>query len=143
VAHAVEVVVEDPTKENLRSSADNLRPSEPVLSRPSGRVEGLRKHRKKKRGGRRPGAGAPKGNFNALKHGRYSRQFAELGALFAQNPKLGEAMNSFAERYNLKVKNAEGATVEYFGRVMRRARDIAEGRIKEPFLPDDLKGLLD
>jgi len=24
------------------------------------------------RGGRRPGAGAPKGNKNALKHGRYS-----------------------------------------------------------------------
>ncbi len=27
------------------------------------------------RGGRRPGAGAPKGNLNALKTGRYSRQF--------------------------------------------------------------------
>lgn len=24
-------------------------------------------------GGRRPGAGAPKGNLNALKHGRFSR----------------------------------------------------------------------
>ena len=27
-----------------------------------------------KRGGRRPGAGAPKGNLNALKHGRHSAQ---------------------------------------------------------------------
>lgn len=33
-----------------------------------------------KRGGRRPGAGAPKGNKNALKHGRYSsdRKIREL-----------------------------------------------------------------
>jgi hypothetical protein len=31
------------------------------------------------RGGRRPGA--PKGNMNNLKHGAYSRQFAEFGIL--------------------------------------------------------------
>lgn len=29
-------------------------------------------------GGSRAGAGAPKGNTNALKHGRYSRRFAHL-----------------------------------------------------------------
>ena len=30
------------------------------------------------RGGSRPGAGARKGNINALKHGRYSRKVDEL-----------------------------------------------------------------
>ncbi len=31
-----------------------------------------------KRGGRRPGAGAPKGNLNGLKSGRYSKQIQAL-----------------------------------------------------------------
>ena len=36
------------------------------------------------RGGRRPGAGAPKGNLNALKTGAYSRQLgAAIGALLS------------------------------------------------------------
>jgi len=30
------------------------------------------------RGGRRPGSGAPKGNMNALKHGKYSMKVKEL-----------------------------------------------------------------
>ncbi len=34
------------------------------------------------RGGRRPGAGAPRGNLNALKHGRHSAQLRVLLALF-------------------------------------------------------------
>jgi len=32
----------------------------------------------KRRGGRRPGAGAPRGNLNALRSGRYSRQIKAL-----------------------------------------------------------------
>jgi hypothetical protein len=35
-----------------------------------------------RRGGKRPGAGAPKGNLNALKHGRHSAQLRALLALF-------------------------------------------------------------
>ena len=35
---------------------------------------------KGKHGGRRPGAGAPKGNLNGLNHGLRSRQFAAIGA---------------------------------------------------------------
>ena len=34
------------------------------------------------RGGKRPGAGAPKGNLNALKHGRHSAQLGALLVLF-------------------------------------------------------------
>ncbi len=37
-------------------------------------------------GGRRPGAGAPKGNLNGLKHGRNSRRFQELANALAEPP---------------------------------------------------------
>ena len=36
----------------------------------------------KGRGGRRPGAGALRGNLNALKTGTYSKQFVALGSFF-------------------------------------------------------------
>ena len=38
------------------------------------------------RGGRRPGAGAPKGNYNAFKHGRNSRRIRELAEILALVP---------------------------------------------------------
>ena len=38
------------------------------------------------RGGRRAGAGAPKGNYNALKHGRNSRRLRELADILALVP---------------------------------------------------------
>ena len=38
------------------------------------------------RGGRRPGAGAPKGNMNALKSGRYSPHFNAVRAALSQRP---------------------------------------------------------
>ena len=54
------------------------------------------------RGGRRPGAGATRGNMNALKHGGYSRQFAHVGALLASNSKIREALLAIAARHNLR-----------------------------------------
>ena len=39
------------------------------------------------RGGRRPGAGAPKGNYNAFKHGKRSRRLRELSAILALVPR--------------------------------------------------------
>ena len=39
------------------------------------------------RGGSRPGAGAPKGNYNAFKHGRNSRRLRELAAILALVPR--------------------------------------------------------
>lgn len=46
------------------------------------------------RGGRRPGAGAPKGNLNALKHGLRSKQFRQLALEFARSP----VMRAFLRR---------------------------------------------
>jgi hypothetical protein len=39
-----------------------------------------------KRGGRRPGAGAPRGNLNALKSGRYSKRLRGLRAALTALP---------------------------------------------------------
>src|SRR6266545_3352207 len=50
-------------------------------------------------GGRRPGAGAPKGNMNALKHGRRSRQMADLVSFVVSNPKTHAALISIAGRW--------------------------------------------
>jgi hypothetical protein len=96
----------------------------------------------RRRGGRRPGAGAPRGNLNALKHGRYSAQFAALGTLIALNPRLRETILALAQRHNLKAKKAEAATVELFGHIMRHAAEVAAGRTDKPFLPNDLKRLM-
>jgi hypothetical protein len=38
------------------------------------------------RGGKRPGAGAPKGNLNALKHGRHSTQLLAFTYLLLRSP---------------------------------------------------------
>ena len=50
------------------------------------------------RGGPRPGAGAPKGNLNALKHGLHSRQFRQLVEELAANPRLRAVLARFAQR---------------------------------------------
>jgi hypothetical protein len=49
------------------------------------------------RGGRRPGAGAPKGNTNALKHGRSSNLYARLIELLAQDPEALKIMREIAD----------------------------------------------
>jgi len=59
------------------------------------------------------------------------------------NPKLRDTMNLLAERYGLKVKNAEDATMQLFRRFMQHADDIAAGRTRKPLLPKELEGLLD
>jgi len=79
------------------------------------------------RGGKRPGAGAPKGNFNALKHGRRSAQFAQLGAAIAINPKTREAILNFARRLDGKQESAIQGAIELHARIIEEARKIARG----------------
>ncbi|MCH7718331.1 MAG: hypothetical protein IIB21_02570 [Chloroflexi bacterium] len=44
------------------------------------------------RGGSRPGAGAPKGNLNALKTGRYSKRLTALRAALDAMPKTANTL---------------------------------------------------
>ena len=66
-----------------------------------------RKKRKGGWGGRRPGAGAPKGNLNGFKHGRRSRQLADAVMFFAGNPATRATFMALANRYQLKQEKAE------------------------------------
>lgn len=50
------------------------------------------------RGGRRPGAGAPRGNLNALKHGVHSNQLKALTLALAQLPVFRRYLQRLAAR---------------------------------------------
>jgi hypothetical protein len=65
-------------------------------------------------GGRPPGAGAPKGNLNGFKHGRRSRQLAEVVMFVAANPTTRATMVALANRYGAKQAKSEGDVARFF-----------------------------
>ncbi len=79
-----------------------------------------------RRGGRRPGAGGRPGNLNALKHGRRSAQFAQLGLILATIPETRQALLHLAARHRLKQRKAEQVAVLLLNAMMERARSMAE-----------------
>ena len=92
------------------------------------------------RGGKRPGAGAPKGNMNALKNGAYSKQFAQIGALFASDPKIREALLALAHKHNIRQHKANEVAALLFTRLFQRAEDIANGRHRPAAHPKPVEG---
>jgi len=88
---------------------------------------------KKGRGGRRPGAGAPKGNMNALKHGLRSKQFAKMGALIAQSPEARDALLQMAERWDNEKVKADQIAANILARVITRG--LQRGRDRLIVLP--------
>ena len=50
------------------------------------------------RGGRRPGAGAPKGNHNALKTGKYSKRFKEAMSNLINTPEFRAILISYQKK---------------------------------------------
>ena len=81
-----------------------------------------------RRGGYRPGSGGKPGNLNALKHGRRSAQFAQLGLLLASIPEARRALLHLADRHHLKQRKAEQVATHLLNTMMERARAIAERR---------------
>lgn len=75
------------------------------------------------RGGKRPGAGAPRGNMNNLKHGLYSKQFARVGAMLAADPKIRAALLEIARKHSLQQQNANEIAAYVLAGVVRKARD--------------------
>ena len=73
------------------------------------------------RGGRRPGAGAPKGNMNALKSGRYSPRFNAVRTALSQHPAV-QAYLAALHRQQLRTKRmAAGETHTALLEVIQRA----------------------
>jgi hypothetical protein len=83
---------------------------------------------KSKRGGKRPGAGAPKGNLNALKHGRRSAQFAEFGRLVSQHPKTRASVLAWARRWDIEVDDSMEAAAKMLQGLYDHADKIAQGK---------------
>ena len=61
------------------------------------------------RGGKRPGAGAPAGNLNALKHGAHSAYIHALVQALAAHPTTREALIRLARRRRAQKREAEHA----------------------------------
>ena len=51
-------------------------------------------------GGRRPGAGAPKGNLNGLKHGLRSKQMKAVVVRWARDPQMRAVLAAYARAGN-------------------------------------------
>src|SRR3972149_6217385 len=62
-----------------------------------------------RRGGKRPGAGAPAGNLNALKHGAHSSYIHALVQALAAHPTTREALIRLARRRRAQKREAERA----------------------------------
>jgi len=93
------------------------------------------------RGGRRLGAGAPRGNLNALKHGLRSKQFAQLGAILASSPAARQSLLALAERHRLKQRRADELAAYILSQVLQRG--LKRGRNRLIVLPpvDDRRSI--
>ena len=71
-----------------------------------------------RRGGRRPGAGAPRGNLNALKHGRSSYRFQQLLLALAEVPEVRELLLTYHRRHQRKVRRARRIARTVFSQLL-------------------------
>ena len=60
------------------------------------------------RGGKRPGAGAPLGNHNALKTGRYSKRFQQIARALLKNPETLSLLATFRKKQIKQQRVAAG-----------------------------------
>jgi hypothetical protein len=72
------------------------------------------------RGGRRPGAGAPKGNLNGFKHGRNSQQYRHLLELIARDPEAVIALRDYAERNRRRQERLKKRATVYLLQLLDR-----------------------
>jgi len=76
-------------------------------------------------GGKRPGAGAPKGNMNAFKHGQYSARHRRLVQIFASIPEVRDALIDIGTRRRRQQRLAEAGASEILAGLLQRAGEIA------------------
>lgn len=79
---------------------------------------------KRPHGGRRPGAGAPRGNLNALKHGRNSSYQQRLLAALVTVPEIAEALAVLAARRRKQQRKAEAGAAALLSDLLRRTGEV-------------------
>jgi len=75
--------------------------------------------------------------MNALKHGTYARQFAQVGALLAADPKVREALLALGRKHNLRRQKVNEVAGLLFTRLFQRAEEAATGRLNLDLPADD------
>ena len=70
------------------------------------------------RGGKRPGAGSPKGNLNALKHGRHSARARNLSEALAQLPEVRAVLLAFQRQRNRDLRRARRTAHKLFSQLL-------------------------
>jgi len=78
------------------------------------------------RGGKRPGAGAPKGNTNALRYGRYSRQYPDAAMLVAIIPELRHELDLAYKQSSVIANRRLRQMVDAAQQVIETTPDFAE-----------------
>ena len=86
------------------------------------------------RGGRRPGAGAPRGNLNALKSGRYSKRLAALRAALDAMPLTAGALVQMTGRDRRKMEILAYGLQSYAEMLLLIARGGSINDLAEPQL---------
>ncbi|MBI2171151.1 MAG: hypothetical protein HYU30_03905 [Chloroflexi bacterium] len=83
----------------------------------------------KKHGGRRPGAGAPKGNINALRHGRSSPRFQAYALNLLAVPEFAELLLYMMARKGRRRTGRPPLTLSNQPATERLLRAIADGEL--------------
>lgn len=79
---------------------------------------------KRPHGGRRPGAGAPRGNLNALKHGHNSTYQQRLLEALVTVPEIAEALAALAARRRKQQRKAEAGAAALLADLLRRTGEV-------------------
>jgi hypothetical protein len=75
--------------------------------------------------------------MNALKSGAYSQQLAQLGALFAADPKVRDALLAMARKHNLKRQRAHDIAAGLLTRFVQQAHQLSGGKLNLNVPVDD------
>ena len=87
-----------------------------------------------RRGGRRPGAGAPRGNLNALKSGRYSKRLAALTAALDAMPRTADLLVKMTARDRASMEMLAYGLQSYAEMLLLIARGGSINDLDEPQL---------
>ena len=85
------------------------------------------------RGGRRPGAGAPKGNLNALKHGRTSATYKRLVEIISQDAEGMRLLRDLADGQDERRRRLRRQAERLLFRVLERYEQLALERANEVY----------
>ncbi len=86
-----------------------------------------------RRGGRRPGAGAPKGNLNALKHGANSQQLQQLALALSLVTDARKALARVVRRQRRQQSQARTVAIKLLTNLLRTCLQTLQAGDDHPY----------